>query len=134
MFKHWNMCYRKNWRHKLYPKLAWITTNFYKFTLKTVHVAKSAWARAIFILMLSSMWKIWKKLTKPPETSNYCKATTYTLIYKSQSYILDTRNEKEEFEIWNNTLYISTTTPAPMKCLDVKLKTMDMMYMKTTKL
>ena len=86
------------------------------------------------------MWKIWKKLTKNllKLVSNYSKATTYTLIYKSQSYILDTRNEKMEFEIWNNTIYISTTppphTPPAMKGLGVKLKNMDMMYMKTTKL
>ena len=136
MFKHWNTCYRKNWRHKLYPKLAWIITNFYKLTLKTVHIAKSAWARTIFILItLSSVWKIWKKLTKNllKLVSNYSKATTYTLIYKSQSYILDTRNEKMEFEIWNNTIYISAPPP-PMKGLGVKLKNMDMMYMKTTKL
>ena len=62
------------------------------------------------IVYVENLKKFYKKnLLKL--VKNYSKATTYNLIYKSQSSILDTRNEKVEFAIWNNTIYISTTRP-----------------------
>ena len=54
------------------------------------------------IVCVENLKKNWQKTphkTRLKLISDYSKATTYTLIYKSQSYILDTRNEQVEFEI-----------------------------------